>query len=59
MRKELMQALIDITDKGVMANLIRAMSVHDIAVLLSILDFTDEATQTRWIDVYNDVFQLT
>jgi hypothetical protein len=59
MRRELLRALVDIKDIKVMINLILNMNIHDVTVLFSLLEFTDEYTKDRWMTVYSDTFKLT
>lgn len=56
MRHELVSSLTDIKEIAIMSRMLRNMNSSDLFMLMSLLDYTDESTQSRWISTYNQIF---
>ncbi|MMZ67275.1 hypothetical protein D1872_298460 [compost metagenome] len=56
MSAEIVAALTNITDVGVMAELIKRMDFRAICELLRYVDALDPRDSERWLAVYNEVF---
>lgn len=52
MRNELTEALTNIDDISLIKKLILNMDSKDIFKLMSLLEYTDQETQDRWLDTY-------
>lgn len=57
MRPELLDVIINVTDKVTIQNMCERMSSEDLSHLFNMLEFTDSSTQQRWIQAYNELFK--
>lgn len=57
MRKEIIQAIHEITDECLMIKMLKNMSSKDIHILFNLLSFSEPTVQERWTAVYQKLFK--
>lgn len=58
MRNELIQVLSDVKESEYIINILRNMSNRDLFFLFNLLEYTDNETQDRWLNTYNQLLKF-